>query len=303
MSRPNTNTHQFVFTLPRFYAGKIFFVDSTYGSNAYEGDKPNQPLQSITYALTKCVDDRDDLIICLDGYNNTVTDALTNGDDTPIVVDKNGVTILAAGRNCVVRGITADDSIFKIDANQVTIGRLNEQCGFAVAAAEAGTAGTVVEIAAAAVDAEVFGFRTQSCDGYDELITISATSHRAWIHHNHFIGDTTDTDEGIMIEGTVAGVIIEDNILALCCTGNGAIYSASVHTNCLVRRNLIDSRTASKLGINFTANATGIICDNRVYVAADASGIVNGQCAEFENYVNDAFTTSGFISPAAGSIT
>ena len=60
---------------------------------------------------------------------------------------------------------------------------------------------------------------------------------------------------------------------------------------------------ASKKAINFTANATGVIRYNTLYAAADADCIVNGNCEEYENYGNDAYTTAGFIVPAAGTIT
>lgn len=295
----------FMFALPRPYKGKVYFVDSTYGSNSYTGLKYDQPLRSITYAMTKCVDDNDDLILVLNGYDNTNTDTETNGDDTPITLDKNGVTVLFTGRNNVAQAIASADSLFKIDANQVTLGVLDlNRDAVYIKAAEAGTESTVVEIAAAAVDAEVFGIKTQSLDGYDEVITINATAHRAHIHDCEFIGDTTDTDEGIVFGGTVAGVKIERCRLVTCCTANGAIYSNSAHTNCLVKDCIIDSRTASKKGINFAAaSATGMLISNRIYVAADANGCVNQNCAEFDNLINDAFTTNGFPGPAVGTVT
>lgn len=293
----------YVFTLPRVYKGKIYFVDSTYGSNSYSGLAYDKPLRSITYAEGKCVDDNDDLIIVLNGYDNTNTDSETGGDDTPIALEKNGMSVLFSGRNNVVQAIGSGDSIFQINANQVTIGTMTPNDAVWVKAAEAGSTSTVVEIKSAAVDAEVFGIKTQSLDGYDEVVTIAATAHRAWIHDCEFIGDTTDTDEGIVIEGTTDQVKIERNRLVLCCTANGAIYSGSIHTNCLIKDNIIDSRTASKKGINFTANATGMIVSNRIYVAADANGCVNGQCGEYDNLVNDAFTTGGFPSPAVGTVT
>jgi hypothetical protein len=295
----------YVFALPRPYRGRIYFVESTYGSNLYSGLKYNEPLRSITYALTKCVDDNDDLIIVLNGYDNDNTDTETNGDDTPIEINKNGVSILFTGRNNIVQAIASGDSIFQINANQVTLGVLDKDHDAVwVKAAGAGTTSTVVEIKSAAVDAEVYGIRTQSLDGYDEVVTIAATAHRAYIHDCDFIGDATDTDEGIVIEGTTDQVRIENNRLVLCCTANGAIYSNSAHTNCLIRGNVIDSRTASKKGINFAgASATGMIISNRIYAAADANGCVNQNCAEYDNLVNDAFTTNAFVSPAAGTVT
>jgi hypothetical protein len=61
-----------------------------------------------------------------------------------------------------------------------------------------------------------------------------------------------------MISGTVDQLRVENCRFVTCCTANGAIYSASVHTNCLIKGNIIDSRTASKLGINFVYLGFGL---------------------------------------------
>lgn len=307
MARPAPTRVETKFTLPRYHAGNVFFVDSTYGENiAGEGYLPNRPLRSITYALAQCVDDHDDVIIVMNGYDCDNIDTETNGDDTPIEVNKNGVTIYSAGKNVKVKGITADDSIFKIDANQVTISAL-PGCWWTVEDAAAGTAGTIVEIAAAAVDAEVAFIRTEpggDADGYDELITITATSHGAYIHDCFLVGNTTDTDEGVVIGGTADNVRIENNTFIDCNASGGTIYSAAIHTNCSIIGNRILGNVSAKKGIIFSANATGIIDGNIIAIEdTDANGLDPGACGIGRNFVNDAHTTSAFISPAAGTIT
>lgn len=300
---PYNNPHQMIHCLPRFYGGRILFVHSTYGSNSYEGIDPASPVKSITYALTKCVDEADDLIVVLNGYSNDNTDTETNGDDSPITVDKNGVTILFQGRNNLLTPIADGDEMFKLDANQVTIGVLPGGAMLLVAAT-AGTTATAFAFQAAAVDCEVFGAKCNSTLGnYDEVVTISATAHKARLHDCWFIGDTTDTDEGIMIEGTCDQLWVHDNVIVSCGAANGGLYSNSAHTNCRIEHNHFDEQVASKKAVNFAAAATGVIRYNTLYAAADANTIVNGNCAEYENYGNDAFTTAGFIVPAAGTIT
>ncbi len=305
------NVAQFVHVLPRFYAGRIQFVESTYGSNLNGGDRPEIPVKSITYALTKMTDDRDDLIVCLPNYDNDLTDAETNGDDTPIDIEVNGLTLLWMGRANFIKAIGSADSAIQIDANQVTIGGLRGQTGvyghdkLFVKAAGAGTTSTVVEIVAAAVDADVSDIDTNDMGNYDTAVNISATSHRANIHHNRFMGDTTDTDQGVFFAGTVDGVRVTDNIIDECGVdaSKGNIYSASIHTKCYVANNKIVSVVASKKGINFSANATGWLVSNYVYVVADADGVINGNCQEFNQRVNDAFTTQGGLVPARATIT
>ena len=277
----------------------MLFVDSTYGSNSYTGNKPEAPLRSINYAMTKCVDDHDDLIVVLNGYNNDLTDAETNGDDTPITLDKNGVTVLFSGRNNTVQGIEADDSVFKIDANQVTLGVLKGG-GIMIAAAKAGTAGTVVEIAASAVDAEVFGFYTDSCDGYDELIVVNATAHRAYIHDNYLIGDATDTDEGIRIEGTNQESRIWNNTLITCALGTAGIDVTAAAVMVDIRGNVLLHEAASKYGIKGHASATGLVIGNmiRTHNSHTSKNVSGAKLAKFENYTPATLLLSGKILPA-----
>lgn len=302
-ARPYKQPLQLVWAAPRFNAGRRFYVDSTYGSNSYSGTDPNYPFYSITYAVSKCVDDHDDLIIVRPGYDNTLTDAVTGGDDTPIAIDKNGVTLLFSGKNNVIQAIASADSIFQIDATQVTIGVMPNSRVY-VKAAEAGTASTVVEIKAGATDAEVYGIRTQSLDNYDEPITIAATAHRAYIHDCWLIGNTTDTDEGVVLGGTVDGVRIENNFIYDCGASGGQIYSNAAHTNCIIKNNYLDARTASKKGINFNAgSATGVIVENWIYVDTDNVGCINQNCAEFRQHITDLVTANSFPSPAVGAIT
>ncbi len=301
MSRPKTNTLQFTYTLPRFYAGEILFVDSTYGSNSYRGNKPEKPLKSITYAMTKCVDDHDDLIIVLNGYDNDLTDAETNGDDTPIILNKNGVSVLFSGRNNSIRAIESGDSIFQITCNQGTLGVLNPQSDAVwILAAKSGTANTVVEITSASVDAEVYGLKTDSCDGYDELITIDATAHRAFIHDNYLIGDTTDTDEGIIIAGTNQETRIWDNTMFECCAGTAAISVAAAAVNVDVRRNYLHTLVASKYGLKCHASATGVAMYNfaAAHDSHESKAFTGAKVVWFENLVPSDIAKSGLLNPA-----
>lgn len=306
MARPYVNPVVIRQALPFFAPGRLLFVDSTYGSNSYEGWNPAQPLKSITWALAKCNDDHGDVIVVFDGYDNDDIDTDTNGDDTPITINKDGVSIVSAGKNVIVKGIAANDSVFKIDADRVRISAL-PGCWWTVQDAKAGDAGTIVEIAAGAVDAEVAFMRTEpgaDADGYDELITINATAHGAYVHDCFFVGNTTDTDEGIVIGGTTADVRIEDNVFIDCCASAGTIVSAAVHTNCRIIGNTIVANVGSKKGIVFTDNATGMIDKNTIALEdTDANGIDPGACGIGINYVNDGHATSAFVSPVAGTIT
>lgn len=307
MTVPYVNPLQQVILLPRIFFGKLMFVDSTYGSNGDGNDgSMMKPFKSINYAMSVATDDRDDCVIVMNGYDNSDATG-TNGDSaTSITLDKNGVTVLFEGKNNVVveNSTAGGGSIFKIDANQVTLGVLEGGRIQVNAAATAGTTSTVVEIAAAAVDAEVFGLYCSALGNFDEVITVSATSHRADIHDNYMLGDATDTDEGIAVTGTVDQPYIYNNHIITCCATNGGIYFDGIATNVVVKDNMVNSVTASKKGINFAANALGALIRNNVYASADANTVVNGTgMMEFDQHVNDAFTTNSFFNPAVGTVT
>jgi len=305
MARPFTNVLQFVYALPRFYGGRIFFVDSTYGSNAYQGNLPHQPLRSITYALTKCVDDEDDLIIVLNGYNNTNTDTETNGDDTPIDLNKNSVTILFQGRNNIVRAIGANDSIFKMNATQVTLGVM-EGSQIQVASCETGsTTATIVEFAALAADCEVFGMQSNvaaGLDGYDEFFTLAATSHRPNIHHNRLVGDGTDSDEYVVSTGAVAGIRIEHNEFYGAIASGIDLSNAAV-THVVIKHNFIEV-AASMNAVKGHASATGLVAHNFADMAAASmitNAFVGAKLNFFENYAKDDEDKSGLLDPVVAA--
>ena len=308
MSRASLNPLQLVYALPRFFAGKMLFVDSTYGLYTYHGTNPAEPCRSINQALDACLDDRDDVIIVMDGYNNTLTDAEMGGDDV-IDIDVDGVTVLSAGRSVTVQAIAVGGSAFQIDADGVTLGAL-EGCYWTILAAEAaGDTSTIVEIKTGATCAEIYGLRSGinlTLSDYDELITIAATAHSAYIHDCYFKGDTTDTNAGIKFGGTVGNVRVERVTLINCGSGSteGNIASSSVQTNCLIKDCIISDITASKYGINMAgASATGVLIGNKIMVADEAKGCVNQLCYEFDQLINDAAATQGGIVPARATVT
>lgn len=54
---------------PLIGVGRIFYVDHFTGDNANSGTEPGTPFETITYALTQCVADRNDYIILLNVWD------------------------------------------------------------------------------------------------------------------------------------------------------------------------------------------------------------------------------------------
>lgn len=112
-----------------FGAGKVFFVDKTYGSDGYDGDNPARPLYSIAHALSLCVSGRNDYILVLDAWQQ---------DTFPISVNKSRVHIIGVGTKGGYPGMTppGDTAIFTIDAPAVEIARLSLGAGVSHGAIE-----------------------------------------------------------------------------------------------------------------------------------------------------------------------
>lgn len=81
MGRASTNVDDAIYTLLQSWgawigspigAGRVFFVDGLAGNNGNIGTDPNQPWLTITYALTQCVNDRNDYIIVLEHWQEVV---------------------------------------------------------------------------------------------------------------------------------------------------------------------------------------------------------------------------------------
>lgn len=106
-------------------AGNVFWVDGINGLNTNVGTRPDQPFQTITYALTQCVNDHNDYIMVLDCWQQEPA--------WPITVNVTRVHIIglpgsANGYNGGYPAMqpTDDNPIFLVDAD----GRYSEIAGF-----------------------------------------------------------------------------------------------------------------------------------------------------------------------------
>jgi hypothetical protein len=74
--------------------GRVFYVNHFTGANTNNGIDPGTPFNDITYALTQCVDGRNDYIIVEDCWNDEPA--------FPIVVNKTRVHIIGLGHGAMM---------------------------------------------------------------------------------------------------------------------------------------------------------------------------------------------------------
>lgn len=206
-----------------FGAGKVFFVNGSTGLDSNDGDDPENPLKTVTKALTKCVADRDDYIMIIKA-----------GTDThPIVVDVKRVHIIGVTGPTALVGpgyISGAAAGFRISADDVEIAGLN-------LFADATHPG--IEIAAA-----------EYC-------------WRLWVHHCRFgitlpTQDGIVKAAGGVTEGPV-GALIEDNIFGQEIGRDGIRVAAPTYT--VFRNNLFMYHVG--VGINITGGNFAEIFGNR----------------------------------------
>lgn len=99
-------------TLP---LGNFYYVDGNSGDNTKDGLSPDTPKETITAALALCVNNHDDYIIVLDGWNQ---------DAGAVAVNKHRVHIIGVGNNLspyVMQKATGDTHIFIVTGDYVEI--------------------------------------------------------------------------------------------------------------------------------------------------------------------------------------
>lgn len=99
------------------YPGKVFWVDSTAGSNGYKGTF-DRPLATIDYAVGLCTANRGDLIMVKPGHVETITAA------AGLVLDVAGVALFGLGvgsNRPTINYTTAVGADMNVDAANVSI--------------------------------------------------------------------------------------------------------------------------------------------------------------------------------------
>jgi hypothetical protein len=121
MGRASTNVDDAIYALLASWgawlggpigAGRIFFVDGINGNNGNIGTDPNFPWLTITYALTQCVNDRNDYIIVLDHWQEVVNINVTRVH----IIGLSNFLRPNSNHSFVQMNAAADTAIFTISA-------------------------------------------------------------------------------------------------------------------------------------------------------------------------------------------
>lgn len=109
-----------------FTSGKVFYVNSSTGSNGAEGTSPDVPFRTIDYAIGRCQANHGDIIVVLPGHAETISAAggitldvagisifgLGSGDARPtLTMSATTSSVLVTGASCAMKGFIITNSI------------------------------------------------------------------------------------------------------------------------------------------------------------------------------------------------
>lgn len=284
-------------------AGKTYYVQSTHaraGSTLQNGTKA-APFATLKYAVTNLPSGllTNATFVLLPGHTETLS--AVNGADLDI--DAAGVTVIGVGTGSyqpTIKLSAVTTSRINVSGANVTLYNLRIECDL--------TGNTHVDAlyvtgADCTIDSCFLteGTTTEQSDNYIRLTT---GANNAIVRNCEIMSVTAGSEAGIIIATTLNRVQVVKNWIHGNFS-NAPVYSASVHTHCLIDDNRIQQLTTA-VPIRFTAAATGFIVNNRCSIAANLAnratnaGLDIGSCYACENYVADnEADTNALLTPAA----
>lgn len=280
--------------------GVTYYVNSTTGSNAYEGVSPDRPFATLVYALTQVSANRCDTIYLLPTHAETISGAAYISCATA------GVNIIGLGHGSSRPTFTwsATASTWAVSAASVVIKNIRCTCSI----------DEVVKLfhvtAAHCCIEKVDYFETASCQAIQFLLT-DANADYVTVRgcHHYQVTAPTGVSKWVQLVG-VDGALVEDNVFLLTLANNAGSVVISGSTACIravVRRNTISCTGGTTIAspILFVDSSTGtFVHDNRVAgTAAALAAMIDVGNAGYasQNFAQDTPDSSGILTPVADS--
>jgi hypothetical protein len=272
--------------------GNVFFVSHVSGTDSSgRGRTPDNPVASISYAVSLCTADNHDFIVVLPGHIETV------GSAGALALSVAGISVVGAGKGRQrgkINWSTAATASVTVTAARCRIANMiltmtgfdAITAGISVSAADFVLEDCEVELASASAQATLGVLTTAAAD-------------RMRIERCHFHG-TSDagTAAAIRIVGGDS-IVIKDNIFhGAYTTTLGAIDNATTATTgAQIQGNSINNLTAaSAVAMTFQAGSTGQIRDNTMQVLTGTAPIVGAAMSWVgRNYYAATIATAGTL--------
>ena len=279
--------------------GHTYFVDGNSGNAANDasvaqGDSWDAPFATINYAISRCSNNADDVILVAQDHTETISDTSatnTSGTTTDeFCVDKTGITIIGLGSNDrrpKISLTSATDACIDIRSPQCTLYNLwfynNIAANVAMIDAQAAADGLTIEncrfdMASSATDPILMINLTANCDD----VTIRGCKFYA-------AASNDATFAAVKLEGGTDRLRLVDNVFVGDWNEQVIDADTAASTEVEVTGNLfynVDAGVSN--AIDFHAGTTGFVADNVVYCPAAGTGggpIVAAACVKSNNKV------------------
>lgn len=273
-----------------FTTGKVFYVDSTNGSDGNSGATPAQAVATIGQAQTLATASVGDMVVVMPGYTETRTTALT--------LSKAGVSYIGLGNGLLRPTITGNGTInaISITGDNVTLSN------FQFPAPSTDDQTSDINVAAAgAVISNTYHIGSTTAKNKTNVIVLNTGGDDALIEGVNIYNTVVDVAYGIKLAAAVARPVIRGcNIQGTFSTA--AIGDAATATLALVENNLFKNTKAATAVVDLsTGNSTGVFRFNHVSGRHTtlASNVAAGTGMDFfENRVVEEAAVNGAVIPA-----
>jgi hypothetical protein len=289
------------------YGGKVFWVDSGGGSNAYAGTHV-QPYATIEKATSACTDNNGDIVMVKAGHSETFSAAASSSVGWE--ADKKGVTYVGLGTGNDRPTFILDTAV-TTDINVSGTGSSIHNMIFEAAYADIEK---MIHLTTDYVTIDNCSFREQtSGENWVLLIDADGTTNEecSYLHftNNVVIGADAANTDMIQFAADTTGVVVADNYIELGVgTGNiiDVLTGKDARSIQILRNNVYRLQTSGSLMFDADTGAanTGVMAYN-TFGHADTAGEVwtttTTRIMPFENYGSAAVDKSGYILPSVDS--
>lgn len=283
--------------------GQVMFVDTVNGVDAGTGNGPNNPYQTLTYALTQVTSGAYASIYVMQGSTVTISSA------TSLLLNVANVAIIGLGTGSqrpVFNFTTANTAAIPVSAAGVTVSNIRHTANFlSIARAYTVTAtGFTLDGCSFTDTSGVLNFlNIINCTG------AANTADRLTVTNNSWYGlGTTSVNSFVLTANDIDRLTFSGNYVNLAATtdaASGVTVTAGVLTNASIAYNrTYRKNTATTTGalVNLSGTTSTGLINNNYCLTLDASSpllfTATTGLGAFENYVSGAITLSGLLTPA-----
>lgn len=230
-----------------FTTGKVFYVNSSTGSDGNLGTDPDMPLATIGQAQTNAVANRGDIVVVMPGYTETRTAALT--------LSKAGVTYVGLGTGSLKPTITGNGTIDAVNITGANIVFAN----FHFAAPETDAQTAFINVAGANVTlAGISGIGSKTGNNIVDCITIASGANDLTIDGLEIYNTTVAVNSFISIEAAVARLKLF-NVFCFGDVATAGIIDGAAATQVHFKNVVVGAVGTAKPAATLDSNPTGLI--------------------------------------------